>query len=85
MFRDPGNGMGESLQRIALELVRAVGHVLIDLGVSILFLGAGALLLLAVVTFLSAFITPVGILVGFVTVTTVTYLYIRLIQSEGSR
>ena len=77
--------MVESLQRITLELLKAAGHVLVDLGVSVLFLGVGALLLLAVVTFLSAFITPVGILVSFLTVTTVTYLYLRMIQSDGSK
>ena len=79
---DPGDGMVESLHRIIIELLKATGQILIDLGLSVLFLGVGALLVLAVVAFLSAYITPVGILVGFIAVTAVTYLYFRVIQGR---
>lgn len=81
---DPGNGMFESLHRIALELLKAAGHILVELGLSVLLLGAGTLLVLATVSLLSAYITPVGILAGFMAITPITYLYVRSIRGQPS-
>ena len=77
--------MVEFLHRITLELLKAAGHILVDLGLSILLLGAGALLVLAIVSLLSAYITPVGILAGFMVITPITYLYIRSIRGQPSK
>ena len=72
--------MVELLHRITIELLKAAGHILVDLGVSVLLLGAGALLLLAIINLLSAYITPVGILAGFMAITPATYLYLKSLR-----
>ena len=77
--------MVELLHRITLELFKAAGHILVDLGLSVLLLGAGALLVLAIVSLLSAYITPVGILAGFMAITPITYLYLRSIRDQQSK
>ena len=76
--------MVELLHRIALELLKAAGHILVDLGLSVLLLGAGTLLVLATVSLLSAYITPVGILAGFLAITPITYLYLKSIRDQPS-
>ena len=71
--------MVKSLQSITLGLLKAAGNILVDVGLSILLLGIGGLPVLSAGHLLPVYITPTGVLVGFISLIFITYLYIQVI------
>jgi len=77
-----GDNMVEQLHRFGVELFRVIGSVLTDLILSFLLLGVAATLVSGSYNLLIAYISPAGMLVGFVCVVPISYIFVRLTQEE---
>ncbi len=74
--------MVEQLHKFGVELFKGIGAILTDLMLSFLLLGVAAMLVSGSYRLLIAYITPLGMLVGFVCVVPITYIFVRLTQEE---
>ena len=76
--------MIEQLHKGGMGLIKGAITVLTEFVLSLLLLGIGALLLAGGYQLLIMYITPLGMLAGFICFVPITYIFVRLTQGEIS-